>query len=129
MGNTDMTMLTEALPAFERWMLTRLQQGIYHGWCVVTAEQQIVASAGLWLLDWPPGALDQSPYRGYILNVYTEPTFRRQGLAQQLIETILTWCREQGIYTISLHTSDQGLHIYESLGFEQTNEMRLRLHR
>ena len=36
----------------------------------------------MWLLDWPPGYSDWSPFRGYIFNVYTNPEHRRQGLAE-----------------------------------------------
>ena len=41
--------------------------------------------------------------------------------------TILAWLREQGLQSVDLHASDAGRHLYETLGFEPTNEMRLRL--
>ena len=60
----------------------------------------------------------------YILNVYTEPGHRRQGLAHQLIAEILAWCRAQDIPRASLHASPFGRSVYQRLGFAQTNEMR-----
>jgi hypothetical protein len=39
-----------------------------------------VASAGLWLMDWPPHLVGCGARREYILNVYTEPEFRGRGV-------------------------------------------------
>jgi hypothetical protein len=43
------------------------------------------------------------------------------------MRVILDWCRENGVDTIILHASAEGRSLYESLGFQATNEMRLRL--
>ena len=43
------------------------------------------------------------------------------------MECIIAWCREQGFATLYLHASDAGRPLYEQLGFEPTNEMRLEL--
>ena len=60
-----------------------------------------------------------------IQNVYTEPEWRRRGLAALLIETISAWTDDQGIESVVLHASDEGRAVYERLGFIQTTEMRL----
>jgi GNAT superfamily N-acetyltransferase len=61
-----------------------------------------------------------------ILNVYTEPEFRRRGIARQIVVTILDWAQQRGLRTINLHASNEGRSLYEKLGFEATNEMRLK---
>jgi len=38
---------------------------------------------------------------------------------------MLEWCREAGYKNVSLHASDEGRPLYESMGFVPTNEMRL----
>ncbi|MBI1739681.1 MAG: GNAT family N-acetyltransferase, partial [Candidatus Koribacter versatilis] len=65
--------------------------------------------------------------RALIINVYTEPEVRQHGLARQLMLLMIQWLREQGLYSVVLHASDAGRHLYETLGFVPTNEMRLRL--
>ena len=62
-----------------------------------------------------------------ILNVFTEPEHRGQGLARRLVEEALAHCRSHDIPTALLHASDAGRPLYETLGFTQTTEMRLRL--
>jgi GNAT superfamily N-acetyltransferase len=61
----------------------------------------------------------------WVLNVYTEPAYRRRGLAKVVLQTMIGWCREQGFRSVSLHASDAGRSLYESLGFRPTSEMQL----
>jgi GNAT superfamily N-acetyltransferase len=61
-----------------------------------------------------------------ILNVYSEAEFRRRGIAQRVMQTILEWIRAYGLQSVNLHASEEGRALYEKLGFVQTNEMRLR---
>jgi GNAT superfamily N-acetyltransferase len=63
--------------------------------------------------------------RGNILNVYTAPPHRRRGLARRLMETALDWCQKNGIRAVILHSSDDGRALYERLGFQASNEMRM----
>jgi hypothetical protein len=42
-----------------------------------------------------------------------------------LVESVVNWCRTEGFHTVSLHASRDGRSLYESMGFRDTNEMRL----
>jgi GNAT superfamily N-acetyltransferase len=64
-----------------------------------------------------------------ILNMYVEREHRRRGIARALMEKMIAWCRENGFVSVGLHASDEGRPLYEQLGFEATNEMRLKLTR
>lgn len=112
---------------FSDWVRIRLERGEYKGWFVMAGEGEIVASAGLWLTEGPPHPTDPQRQRGNILNVYTLPAFRRQGMARHLMDFILDWCRANQIRTLVLYASTEGRSLYESLGFKPTNEMRMQL--
>lgn len=112
---------------FGSWVAQALARGVYHGWFVTTASGAIVAGAGLSIEDFPATPRDQTGRRAYVMNVYTEPPYRRQGLARQLMQTVIDWCRINGIHTITLQASDFGRPLYTSLGFKPTNEMRLQI--
>lgn len=127
MGYTDTSNLDELQHTFEHWLHDRLEDGRYRNWLITDSSGQIAAGAGLWLVEWPPQMMDMSPYRGYIMNVYTEPAYRKRGLARQLVQTIVNWCAAHDIHTVSLHASPDGRPVYESLGFAPTNELRLQL--
>jgi GNAT superfamily N-acetyltransferase len=127
MGYADPARLDAMEAEFTLWLHDHLEDGHYHNWFVLGANGEIAAGAGLWLVDWPPQMMDFSPYRGYVMNVFTEPEYRKRGLAQQLVQIILAWCGEHGIHTVSLHASECGRPVYDSLGFKPTNEMRIAL--
>jgi ribosomal protein S18 acetylase RimI-like enzyme len=76
------------------------------------------------ILDWPPHPFDPaSEHRGYLLNVYVEPGYRKRGLARALVECCLAEARRLNLRVVALHSSDAGRRIYETLGFRPTNEM------
>lgn len=125
MGNTDTTRLALMEAKFTAWVREKLTRGEYLGWFVMEAGEEVVAGAGLWLMDWPPHIIGASARRGNILNVYTHPNYRRRGLARRLMNTILDWCRANDVDTVILHASAEGRALYESMGFVATNEMRL----
>jgi GNAT superfamily N-acetyltransferase len=121
----DLALLDTTLAAFEQWCIPLMISGRYLGWLALSPEGKAVSGIGLWLQEWVPTPRSKSTLRGYILNVYTDPGHRKQGLARRLTQTTLDWCRSNGIEIIALHASQYGRPLYESLGFENTSEMRL----
>lgn len=127
MGYSDQAALDSMSERFGVWLLEHMDAGDYLAWLVVAPDGSVAAGTGLWLMDWPSHMVGKGARRGNILNVYTEEGFRRRGLARELMQTVLAWCRENGVDTIILHASPAGRPLYDSLGFTPTNEMRLRL--
>jgi GNAT superfamily N-acetyltransferase len=127
MGYRDQAVLDAMIVAFRPWLLRKMEAGEYLAWLAVRADGSVAAGLGLWLMDWPPHMVGPGSPRGNILNVYTNPDSRRQGLARRLMEVALEWCRANGIRAVILHSSNEGRPLYEKLGFRPTNEMRLML--
>jgi ribosomal protein S18 acetylase RimI-like enzyme len=127
MGYRDDAALDSMSEKFRVWLLKQMNSGEYHAWLVSAPDGSVAAGAGLWLMDWPPHMVGQGARRGNILNVYTAENYRRRGLARQLMEAVLVWCRENGVDTVILHASPAGRSLYEEMGFKATNEMRLQL--
>ncbi len=103
-----------------------LADGSYRGW-LVEFEARVVAGGGLVVVGFPSTPRDPSPRRVWILNMYTEPEYRSRGYARAIVEIMIAWCRERGFAWVSLHASDAGRHLYETLGFQPSNEMHLPL--
>jgi ribosomal protein S18 acetylase RimI-like enzyme len=107
-----------------------LISGEYVGWLAnpLAAPDEIVAGAGVQLrtvLPHPAGDDSFAEGRhGLIINVFTEPAWRRQGLAELLLRQIIQWSCEQKLDRLVLHSSKYGRALYERLGFAQTNEMK-----
>lgn len=111
---------------FEEWIKPRLADGRYVG-LLLEEEGQCVASAGIFFADFPPHWLDVEPVRPYLTNFYTAPDARGRGYANVLLRACVEQCRARGAKVVTLHASKFGKPIYEKFGFEQTNEMMLKL--
>jgi ribosomal protein S18 acetylase RimI-like enzyme len=62
---------------------------------------------------------------GYIWGVFVATEERCRGLGKQLTETCVQALRVQGCTHALLHAAPPGRGIYERLGFQGTNELRL----
>ena len=127
MGYRDEAALDSMSARFRPWLLERMNSGDYLAWLLSAPDASVAAGAGLWLMDWPPHMIGTGTRRGNIVNVYTDELYRHRGLARELMTTVLAWCRYHHIDTVILHASPSGRSLYESLGFQATNEMRLSL--
>jgi ribosomal protein S18 acetylase RimI-like enzyme len=110
--------------SFNPWVIRMLAAEKYIGW--ITSDGDLpVASAGLLVLDWPPHFLDpDAEQRGYILNIYVEPAYRKRGLARELVKLCMAESHNRGMGVVALHASPAGRPMYEKLGFESSNEMK-----
>lgn len=115
----------ELREASESWLASVLASNQYVGWLVVF-ESDVAAGGGVLIREqFPVPGCHRVGRWGHVINVYTEPEFRRQGLARRVMCTILDWCEAERIDRVTLSASEEGRALYESLGFEQSREMRL----
>ena len=112
---------------FLPWVRERLADGRYVGFLLEDESTgQVVSSAGIFYMDFPPHYLDPEPCRAYLLNFYTCPEDRGQGHAKLLLKAVVDECHAKGVQVITLHASRFGKPIYENFGFKQHNEYVLR---
>jgi GNAT superfamily N-acetyltransferase len=131
MGELPEHLAGALIDASRRYFEAAIPAGEYLGWVAAPGEDpgDIVAGAGVQLRAILPrpdargGDLIFGP-QGLVLNVYTEPAWRRRGLARLLMQQVLRWAADTGIRSLVLHASKDGRPLYESLGFIATNEMR-----
>ena len=55
--------------------------------------------------------------KAYIMNMYTNPEYRRRGIAYHTLDLLIKDAREQGISQIALEATDMGRPLYERYGF------------
>jgi GNAT superfamily N-acetyltransferase len=103
-----------------------IAEGSFRSWLAFDRDLAVAGGAVI-VSPWPAHPYDLECRRATILNVYTDPAYRRRGLARLLMQTMIAWCKQEGFARVTLHASEDGRHLYESLGFEASNEMRLKL--
>ena len=64
--------------------------------------------------------------KAYIMNMYTAPEYRRQGIAINTLDLLVKDAKEQGVLQIALEATDMGRPLYERYGFvKMEDEMEL----
>jgi len=127
MGFRDTLVLDRVDDLSQAYFSEALQTGTYRGWIAEELNGEIVGGGGIVVADWPGYPGENNAERVWILNMYTEPRARHHGVAKRLLEAMIEWCRTNGFGSVSLHASSAGRPLYETIGFQQTNEMMLKL--
>lgn len=64
--------------------------------------------------------------KAYIMNMYTAPEYRRQGIAFQTLDLLVKDAKKQCVSQIALEATDMGRPLYERYGFvKMEDEMEL----
>lgn len=127
MGYTDAQALDAMIASSTPLLRHGLTDGTYRGWLVEAPGKRVAAGGGVIILQFQPHPRDPQARRAWVVNMFTEPEDRRRGLARRLMQTILDWCRAEGMRFLYLHASGEGRPLYEGMGFIPNNEMRLAL--
>ena len=60
--------------------------------------------------------------RAHLMNVYTDPARRREGIAFRMVSLLIDDARKKGATEISLDATEAGRPLYRKLGFRESGE-------
>ena len=63
-----------------------------------------------------------SGYRAHLMNVYTDPSRRREGIAARMVSMLIEEAWNRGATEISLDATESGRPLYRKLGFRDSDE-------
>jgi ribosomal protein S18 acetylase RimI-like enzyme len=134
MGSAPAALLDDMVGAAREMLAGMFERGEYLGWLAAPATEpgRVVAGVGVHRRRVQPFPLKRADgsvritqgRQALVVNVFTEPEFRRQGAARRLMVAMMAWASTADIDAVVLHAAPDGRALYESLGFVQTNEMR-----
>jgi len=126
MGQKDSDALSAMAKLSADYLSRAMADGSFRAWLACDGDR-VVSGGAMIITAWLAHPYDLECRRATILNVYTDPEYRLRGIARKIMQTMIDWCKREGFARVTLHASDDGRHLYESLGFETSNEMRLKL--
>ena len=122
-AGSDDAVLLPMTEHFRIWVKPRLLDGSYFGYAMLDGGVP-VAGIGLMLIDWPPHPSHPTQdKRGYVLNVFVEPAYRKRGLARELMRLAEAEFARRGVGYAILHTTAKGRPLYQDEGWAGTTEM------
>ena len=110
---------------YQRHIQKSLPQDTFKAWIIETKESKIAASGGITVYEQPPRPQDETLRYVYVHSIYSEPEYRRRGIARKILTTIVDYCRDKKFKTLTLHAVEASKSLYESFGFKPTTEMRM----
>ena len=90
-------------------------------------DNEIIACVGAFIKSDLPYKYYQTPYYGFIGDVYTIPNERKKGISKKLTKLALDWFVKNKVSDVKLLASKDAQHLYKKFGFESTDEMALKI--
>jgi GNAT superfamily N-acetyltransferase len=104
--------------ASERWYIWVAAEG-----------DELISHIYVQFIEKVPRLASFHPCFGYVTNVFTRPAWRGQGVGGKLMETVISWTREEGLEMLVVWPSQESIEFYQRSGFtNQTEMMELHLH-
>ena len=93
---------------------------------LVYDNEKFIGAGGVSFYQVMPTYHNPSGKKAYIMNMYTAPEYRRQGIAFHTLDLLVRDAKEQGVSQIALEATDMGRPLYEKYGFvKMEDEMEL----
>ncbi|MFZ6876391.1 GNAT family N-acetyltransferase [Undibacterium sp. Di27W] len=86
------------MDAYAGWLKEALVSSKYCG-LLAEVQGEVIAGAGMTILEWGSTRGDTQINRGRIVNVYTAPAWRRQGIAKMLVSRVIQLGEARGLRT------------------------------
>ena len=117
----------DLVPALKDYYRRHLKDGTFVSWLAVDGEK-IVGTSGMSFVEKPPYFSCPNGRIGLLSSMYTDPEYRRRGIARELLGRVLEEARAYGCGSVQITASDMGVLLYSDFGFQKNgNFMQYKL--
>lgn len=96
-------------------------------WLALDGEK-IIGTSGMSFVEKPPYFTCPTGRLGLLSSMFTDPDYRRMGIAQDLLNRVVNEARDYGCGAVWITASDMGVKLYTAYGFEHNgNFMQYRI--
>lgn len=103
-------------PALLDFYNRHLSDGTFVSYLAVDGDK-IVGTSGMSFVEKPPYFGCPSGKLGLLSSMYTDPNYRRQGIAKKLLSLVVDAARDYGCGAVQITASDMGVLLYTDFGF------------
>lgn len=103
-------------PALREYYVRHIADGTFVAWLAFDGET-IIGTSGMSFVEKPPYFGCPSGKLGLLSSMFTNPNYRRKGIAKELLSRVVNDAREYGCGTIQITASDMGVKLYTNFGF------------
>ena len=106
----------DLIPALKDYYERHMADGTFVSWIAVDGEN-IIGTSGMSFVEKPPYFGCPSGRIGLLSSMFTDPAYRRRGIAKELLSRVIEDAKEYGCGTIQITASDMGVKLYTDFGF------------
>ena len=110
----------DLVPALRDYYERHLANDTFVSWLAMDGEK-IVGTSGMSIVEKPPYFGCPNGKIGLLSSMYTEPSYRRMGIAKTLLGKVVDEAKERGCGTVQITASDMGVMLYKDFGFVKNN--------
>ena len=106
-------------PALRDYYDRHMTDGTFVSWLALDtdADNKIVGTSGMSFVEKPPYFGCPSGKIGLLSSMFTDPNYRRLGIARELLSLVVEEARAYGCGTVQITASDMGVLLYTNFGF------------
>ena len=117
----------DLVPSLRDYYRRHLADGTFVSWLALDGGK-IVGTSGMSFVEKPPYFSCPSGRIGLLSSMYTDPDYRRRGIAKELLRRVTEEARAYGCGAVQITASDMGVLLYTAFGFKKNgNFMQYRL--
>ena len=114
-------------PALMDYYQRHLANGTFVSWLALDGDK-IIGTSGMSFVEKPPYFGCPTGRIGLLSSMYTNPDYRRQGIAKELLRRVVEEAQAYGCGTVQITASDMGVLLYSDFGFvKNKNFMQYKL--
>ena len=117
----------DLVPAPKDYYHRHLSDGTFVSWLALDGKK-IIGTSGMSFVEKPPYFGCPTGRIGLLSSMFTDPDYRRRGIARELLDRVVSDARSYGCGTVQITASDMGMKLYSSYGFKSNgNFMQYKL--
>ena len=94
-----------------------MEEGTFVSWLAMDGDK-IIGTSGMSFVEKPPYFTCPSGRLGLLSSMYTDPRYRRKGIAKELLHRVVEEARAYGCGAVHITASDMGVKLYTAYGFK-----------
>ncbi len=94
-----------------------IADGTFVSWLAMDGDR-IIGTSGMSFVEKPPYYGCPTGKLGLLSSMYTDPDYRRKGIAKELLHRVVEEARAYGCGAVQITASDMGLKLYTAFGFK-----------
>ena len=103
--------------ALQDYYHRHMADGTFVSWLAMDGDK-IIGTSGMSYVEKPPYFTCPTGKLGLLSSMYTDPDYRRMGIAKELLHRVVEEARNYGCGAVQITASDMGVKLYTAYGFK-----------